>query len=94
MGCISMDNKFTEDILNEFFETGILKCSAYQLSTILNYAKKQALETKENKDEQYKWVALTKMIITYLSEIEIHLTTANENLKVGFEEYLQKAFSI
>lgn len=73
---------FIEDTLNDFFRTGILKCSVYQLNAIYDYSKKQVAKTKNNMDEQRRWMALSKMLFIYLTETEAYFSTANENLKV------------
>lgn len=87
-----MEVMFIEDTLNDFFRTGILKCSIYQLNAIYDYAKKQVAKTKNNMDEQRRWMALSKMLFIYLTETEAYFSTANENLKVNFKGYLQKVY--
>lgn len=87
-----MDDMFIEDTLNDFFRTGILKCSIYQLNAIYDYVKKQINKTKGDMEKQQRWMALSKMLFIYLTETEACVTTANENLKVDFKGYLQKVY--
>ena len=39
-----MEDRFLEDILDNFFNTGILKCSVYQLNAIYTLTRKKILE--------------------------------------------------
>lgn len=89
-----MDDRFIEDTLDDFFKTGILKCSMYQLIAIYNYVKEQVSKNKDNSEEQQRWMALSKMLFIYLNETKGCVTTANENLKVDFKEYLNKVYGV
>lgn len=89
-----MSDIFIENALNSFFETGILKCSTFQLNAIYHYVKKQTLELENSGQDNSRWKALSTMLFTYLTETEAYLSIASENLKVNFGEYLQKVYGV
>lgn len=89
-----MSDIFIEDALNKFFETGILKCSTFQLNAIYTYVKKQTLEIELRGEDASRWKALSSMLFTYLTETEAYLSIASESLKVDFDDYLQKIYGI
>lgn len=88
-----MNDKFIENTLNDFFDTGILKCSLYQLYSICDYIKEK-IKTCDTQEDKLKLMSLSRIIFTYLTNTEVQINTANENLKVTFEEYLKKVFNI
>ena len=88
-----MNDKFIEDTLNDFFNTGILKCSLYQLYSIYNYVKEK-IKVCDIEEDKLRLMSLSKIIFTYLTNTESYITSTNENLKVTVEEYLEKVFNI
>ena len=94
-GVFKMEDRFLEDILDNFFNTGILKCSVYQLNAIYTLTRKKILENNgETSEEKRKWMSLSRMLFTYLTETQACITTVNENLKVNFNEYLGKVYGV
>ena len=90
-----MEDRFIEDILDNFFNTGILKCSVYQLNSIYLFTRKKILENSgKTSEERRRWMSLSRMLFTYLTETEACITTVNENLKVDFNEYINKVYGV
>lgn len=94
-GVLKMEDRFIEDILDNFFNTGILKCSVYQLNSIYLFTRKKILENSgKTSEERRRWMSLSRMLFTYLTETEACITTVNENLKVDFNEYINKVYGV
>ena len=92
-----MADKFVSHLIKDFFDTGTLKCDTYQLFAIKHYVKDRLkeLEDVECKTVEYQmWLNFYEIIITYLTETQITLSGANEEMKVTFNDYLSKVYGI
>lgn len=97
-GVNSMNDKFIERIIEEFFETGVLKCSILQIHSIFKYTLNRV---RSIKDEQgvdsvdFKvWLNFYRMLVTYQVETQVTLGSGSSNLKVGFRDYLKKVYNL
>lgn len=92
-----MNEKFITNLIEDFFETGVLECSIFQLNSIHDFIKNKVKELENRGDispEYQMWQNFYSMVLIYLTETTATLNTSPNSLKVGFRDYLDKVYGL